>query len=250
MAVIADVFDMIAIDAEGNVIATTTLTESGIEVSVQENDVRAGKGNQLLGVLHSDRDITVNATDVSFRYDWLAKQLGQNIVTGAGVAYAMPKWYTVELDDMDKVIELDEEPNDDNSIALYDANGVKLALTTDFTVSGKTITITKSGINVGDAVEVRTYTYDTSAQTQTINIDNAVFGKGMKIILETYEIDEETETVTHKLQWQFDKALPSGNFTINTQSAREAVTHAFSFRIVKPKSSTKVGHSIRIPVGA
>lgn len=248
MAVVADVFEVILIDSDGDTIGTTTLQEANIEVQVQENDVRGGRGNQLLGVLHSDRDITLNLTDVYFRYEWVAKQLGQDIKTGAGVAYATPKWYTVVDNAGSKEFELDETPSDSASLAIYDEGGNKLELTTDYTVSGNTVTIIDATIAAGDSVEVRTYKYQTVPTTQTIEIDNSVFAKGVTAILETLEVDESTEMATHKLQYQFDNALPSGNFTINTASEKTASTQAFNLRVVKPKTSTVVGRILRIPV--
>jgi hypothetical protein len=248
MAVVADVFDVLLISKKTNeVIGTTTLQDANIEVSVQESDVRGGKGNQLLGVLHSDRDITINLTDINFRYEWLATQLGQDIVTGAGIAYAMPKWYTVEEVSTDLQIELDHTPSDNGSIAIYDEGGNKLELTIDYTVSGNKVTIIDPTIQEGDQLEVRTYAYQTDPLTQTIEIDNQVFADGVMVILETLEIDETTEMPTHLIQYQFDNALPTGNFSINTSSAREAQTQVFNLRVVKPKNSTKVGKIVRVP---
>lgn len=244
MAVVADVFEVVLIDADGSVIGSTTLQDGNIEFAVQETDVRSGRGNVLRGVLHSDRDIKINLTDLAFRYDWIAKQLGQDIVTGAGVAYAMPKWYEA-IDNAGSVeITLDETPSDSDSVAIYGADGAAI---TTFTVSGSVVTLT-SGVNAGDKVEVRTYTYATDASTESIEIDNSVFPAGVKAVLETVEIDESTETVTHKLQWQFDNALPSGNFTINTTSSKDAQAQAFNLRVVKPSTSNVVGKSLRIPV--
>lgn len=251
MAVVADVFDVILIsNKDKSVIGTTTLQDANIEVSVQESDVRGGKGNQLLGVLHSDRDITLNLTDINFRYEWVAAQLGQDITTGAGVAYAMPKWYQVVDNSSDLEIELDHSVLDPSSVAIYDEGGNKLVESVDYTVSGKVVTILDPSIQAGDEVEVRTYTYQTDPKTQTIEIDNSVFAKGVTAILETIEIDESTEEPTHTLQYQFDNALPSGNFTINTASAREAQAQEFNLRVVKPPKSTVVGRSLRIPYGA
>lgn len=238
--VVADVFDVVLIDSNGDVFGSTTLQDAGIEVQVQENDIRAGKGNQLHGVLHSDRDITINLTDISFRYEWLAKQLGQSIVTGAGVAWAMPKWYDVKTG---LVVNLPSTPTSGATVAVYDSAGVKLS----GTLTGSNYTIS-SGVVVGDTVEVRTYSYATSASTKTISIDNSVFAKGVKAVLETVEIDSTTETATHTLQWQFDNALPSGNFNINTSSAKEAITQEFNLRVIKPKTTNVVGRSLRIPI--
>lgn len=248
MSLIADVFDVLLIDSEKNVIATTTLTEANIDVSVQENDVRGGRGNQLLGILHSDRDITINLTDAEFKYEWLAKNLGQDIITGAGVAYAMPKWYEA-VDNMGSVeITLDNEPlATDSGLKIYDEDGVEIALTTGYTIVGSVVTLV-DGV-AGDRVEVRTYKYNTDAKTETIEIDNSIFAKGVQCVLETLEIDGE-ENPLATIQYQFDKALPSGNFTINTASARTGQTQAFNLRVIKPANSTKVGKVLRIPVSA
>jgi hypothetical protein len=252
MAVIADVFEALLIDTDGDTIGTATLQEANIEVQVQENDVRGGRGNQLLGILHSDRDIMINLTDINFRYDWMAKQMGQDIVTGAGVAYAMPKSYTVVDNDTVTTgnqpgITLDKTPSASTSLAIYNASGVRI---TGFTVTTNKVDFAGAtpAVVVGDVVDVRTYTYATDAQTQTINIDNAVFAKGVKAILETLEVDESTETATHKIQYQFDNTLPSGNFTVNTSSEKTASTQAFNLRVVKPKTSTKVGKVVRFAV--
>jgi hypothetical protein len=252
MAVIADIFEVLLIDADGDTIGTSTLQEANIEVQVQENDIRSGRGNQLMGILHSDRDIMINLTDISFKYSWLSKQLGQDIVTGAGTAYAMPKWYDVVDNDTVTTgnqpgITLDKTPSDSSTLAIYNASGVRI---TGFTVTTNKVDFAGAtpAVVVGDTVEVRTYTYATDAQAQTITIDNAVFATGVKAILETLEIDESTETATHKIQYQFTKTLPSGNFTINTTSEKNASTHAFNLRVVKPPTSTEVGKIVRFAV--
>lgn len=242
---IADVFDVILIDSQTNdVIATTTLQTANLEVAVQENEVRGGKGNQLLGVLHAKRDININLTDAEFRYDWLARQLGQNIATGAGVAYAMPKWYTVSGTTTLKIT-LDETPVGKDGMVIVKASG-ELIPQANYTINGKDVTFT-SGAAADDKVEVRTYKYATAAQTEQISIDNSVFAKGVKAILETVEINGESK-ITHKLQYQFDQAVPTGNFTINTASERTASTQQFNMKVIKPQDSQEVGRVIRIPV--
>ncbi|MGZ9868115.1 hypothetical protein ACU3L3_06810 [Priestia endophytica] len=241
MAVIADVFDVLLIDGDNDVIGTTTLQDANVEVQVAENDVRAGKGNQLLGVLHSDRDINISLTDVHFRFDWIAKQLGQDIKTGEGKAYATPKFYTVDASGATPKITLDKAPIA-GTVAVYDADGEKL---TPVTVTEKVVELP---VGTAEKVEVRTYQYVTPATTETIQIDNSVFAKGVKAILDTIEIDEATEEATHQIQYEFYNALPSGNFTINTASERQAQTNETTLRVVKPKDSTVVGELKRIPL--
>lgn len=339
MALIADVFDVIIEDNDGDVIATTTLQQANIDVTVQETEVRGGKGNQLLGVLHSNRDIMINLTDAEFKYEWMAKQLGQDIVTGAGVAYAMPKFFTaagvkqisnflvttgsssasnltitlagvavtVAVGAADTTtavatlirattfagwttggaganvtftsstgglkttafaagttgvagtfsnltagtepsITLDNAVGGDSAaLKVYDELGVLIS-GADYQLSAQNDVITfTTGVVEGDKVEVRTYQYATAAGTQTIVFDNAVFATGVKIILETVEIDGD-ETVTHKIQYQFDKAIPTGAFSLNTQSQRTAASQQFNLKVIKPRTTTVVGRVLRVPI--
>lgn len=244
MGVVADVFQTVLIDTDGNAIGTTSLTESNIEVSVQENDIRYGRGNQLAGILHSDRDITLNFTEGEFKYDWLAMQLGQDITTGEKIGWAMPKWYEVVDNNSTLEVTLDHAPlASDSGIKIFDEDGVAVT----GTVSGSKVTFT-TGVSGGDKVEVRTYKYNTAATTQEIEIDNSVFAKGVQVVMETLEIDPQTEEPIATIQYIFDRALPSGSFTVNTASERTAQTQAFSLRVVKPKTSTVVGRILRIPI--
>ncbi len=247
MAVIADVFEVILIDNQNDVIGTTSLQDSNIDVSVQEQDVRGGRGNQLYGVLHSDRDINIDMNDIQFRFEWLAKQFGQDVKTGAGKAYAMPKWYLATEDVDSTVITLDKEPSSVSEMAIYNENGERI---TGFTVQGSKVDLTDATptVAIGDEVEVRTFIYDTPPTTQEFKIDNSVFAKGVKAVLETVEVDETEEVVTHQIQYEFYKAVPTGNFTINTASERSAQAQATNLRVVKPKTSTEVGVVKRIPV--
>jgi hypothetical protein len=245
MGLIADVFDVVLIDEKtGDVIGTTTLQDAGIDVKVSENEVRGGKGNALLGTLHVSRDIALNFTDAEFRYDFLAKQLGQDIKTGAGIGYAAPKWYKVVDTAGTLKITLDKAPIDESSLAIYDADGNKI-IDTAYTLAAAVVTIT-TGAVAGDDVEVRTFQFNTPAETQTIEFDAKVFSSGVKAILETVEISG-SEEITHVLQYQFDSCVPDGNFTVNTKSDRNAVTQTFNLKVIKPKTSSVVGRLLRFP---
>lgn len=243
MGLIADVFNVTLVDeVTDEVVATTTLQDASIDVKVTENEVRGGQGNPLIGTLHVSRDITISLTDAEFKYDWLARQLGQDVKTGAGVAYAAPKWYTIGSG---KTITLDNPPSTSSSIAIYDIDSKKVA-SSDYSALAGVVTFSGTGLDVGDQVEVRTYTYATSAETQTIEFDSKVFAKGLKAILETVEIEGD-ETITHTLQYQFDSTVPDGNFQIQTKSDRNAATQAFGLKVIKPKTSTVVGRLLRFP---
>jgi hypothetical protein len=248
MGFIADVFDVTLIDiASGDVVATTTLQDATIDVKVTENEIRGSKGNILLGTLHVSRDISISMNDVSFRYDFLAKQLGQDVKTGAGVAYAAPKFYTVTDNAGTLKITLDKTPSDATTLAIYDADGVKIS-SSAYTLSASAVTFT-TGVVANDSVEVRAYTYASPAETQTIEFDGAVFAKGLKAILSTIEIEGD-ETITHDLQYIFDNCVCDGNFQIATKSQREAAVQAFGLKVIKPTTTSVVGRLLRFPHSA
>jgi hypothetical protein len=195
--------------------------------------------------LHSRRDIEITLTDAEFKYDWLAVQLGKSITTGAGTGWAMPKWYTAATT-TGVTITLDEQPLASNSgLVIYKADGTLIA-GTNYSVSTKTVTFT-SGVTTGDKVEVRTYQYATTARTQTLLIDNTTFAKGLKCMLETLELAND-ETPKYKLQYQFDEAMPTGNFAISTKSEKSASAQKFDLKVIKPANTDVIGRVLRIPI--
>lgn len=245
MGLVANMFKVLIQEPNnGKTIASSTLTDASIEVAMTTNDIIAGN-NELIAILHSGRDINIPMTDVEWKYDYLAMQLGQDIKTAAGIAYSMPKFYTA-IDETGVIsITLDEIPSDANSIKIYKLDETEI---TGFTSVGEKVTFS-TGIEAGDTVEVRTYKYTTAATTQTIEIDNDIFPADYIVVLETIEIDHD-EQPTHKLQYQFDRVKPTGNITLNTTSDKNATSQQINFRVLKPKTSTVVGRALRIPVEA
>lgn len=243
MGLIADVFEVLLIKDNGDVLASSTIQTANIDIKVKENEVRGGRGNNILYTLHSGRDILVTLDDPEFRYDILATQLGSTVVTGAGTAYAPSKWYTL---DASKTITLDGTPLA-GSLVIYDATGKKLVITTDYTVATGVVTFVAAGLVQGSKVEVRTYQYTTSTTTESIDIDATKFATGLQLVLETIEIDED-ENVTHKIQYQFPNATPDGNFKIDTKAERTGSSNQMVMKIIKPKDSDLVGTVLRIPV--
>jgi hypothetical protein len=243
---VCDVFDAVIRDnVDGSVAGTTTLQSANIDVAVNEVEIRSGKGNALQATLHVQRDISVDLTDVEWKPEWIAKQLGTNVVVGASEAYAMPKWYVATSDTGIKIT-LDKEPlAEDNGLAIYDIDGT-LIPTENYTVSAKVVTFT-TGVQAGDEVEVRTYKYATDAKTQTVTIESDKFSHGVTLILSTFETDED-ESNPFELQYQFPNAVPNGSFQINTSSEKNAATQNLKLKVIKPATTTVVGKLLRIPL--
>lgn len=248
MGLVADVFTAQLNKSNGDILALSTLQDANIDFKVQETDVRSGQGNNIRYTIHTGRDITISLTDAEFRYDVLSTQLGSDIVTGAGVAFAQSKFYTVATVSTNKQITLDNSPIT-GTLALYDATGTKLALTTDYTVSGAVVTILASGVSTGDKVEARSYQYNTDATTESIEINAKNFAQGVQLVLSTMEINDQEQPIA-TIQYIFDNCIPDGNFQMNTKSDKSAYTQAMTMKVVKPANSDVVGRILRIPVTA
>lgn len=242
MGLVADVFKFMAIDENGNVVASATLQDANIEITANTSDVRGGQGNGLIAILHSERDINIPITDVKWDYKYLAMFLGQTIKTAAGVAYSFPEWYEASEEDEVVSITLNETPAAGETLSYTDEDGK----TVTGVANGKTVTFAK-GVKSGDNVLVNSYKYATNANTESVDFDSNVFAKDFTVVLETIELDDDTEP-THRLQYIFDRSKPVGSFNLNTTSERNASTQQMSFRVLKPRASTKVGRALRIPI--
>ncbi len=246
MSLVADVFDIQLVDDSGNIIGTTTLESADLNITIDEQEVYGGKGHALLAVLHSARKVEITCAEMSFKWDWIANQLGQTASTAAVDLWAVPKFYTA-VDNAGSIqITLDETPkNDEEDIAIYTDAGVLIADTT-YSISGKIVTFA-TGVTAGKVVEVRGYIYTSDATASTILIDNVSFADGVKAILTTIEIDED-ESPLYTIQVQLDEVLPSGNFSITTQSQRNASVSNFTFKAIKPRTSDTIGKIVRVPI--
>lgn len=243
---IADVFDVAFYHDDVIAFTSDTLTDANIEVAVNETEVRGGKGNGLIATLHSGRDITITITDPIFKLETLALQLGQDIITGAGVGYTTLEKLAVVLEVADKIITLPKTPKYPAKLKVS-LDGVDLIETTDYTLSGTTITITKVGVEVEDIIEVQPYAYDTSATSEKIVIDNKTYAIGGKLVLSTLETDTE-EKPTANLFYVFHSAQPSGNFTVNTTSEKEANATEIELKVLKSVTSDEIGYILREPI--
>jgi len=252
MSLIADIFDIILQTDTGDLIASTTLQSADLKIAVDSKEVRGGRGDALLAILHSKRDVDLSVSEITFKWDWIANQLGVTASTGATTAWATSKIYTcVDLDGEAAGtaigFTLDNTPLASSSgLKIFNATtGVEVALTSGYTISTADVTIV--GGVVGAKYEVRGYKYTTGATASSLDINNTSFADGCVCILETLEISED-ETPLARIQIQLDECLPSGNFSISTKKEKDANVSNFDFRAIKPANSNSIGRMIRIPI--
>lgn len=243
---IADVFDMVFFQGTEVAYTSDTLTDTNIDIKVSEKEVRGGKGNGIIATLHSGRDITVKVTDPVAKLSTVALQLGQDIVTGAGIGYCMVQKKTVKTVESALQITLDKTPLVPANVQI-EFQGTKLTYTTDYTVTGTVVAFVGSKVKAEDNVSVLPYTYTSDVTSERISIQADVYAKGGKLVLQTIEIDE-TETPIANLFYVFANAIPTGNITIATKSERDANASDFELKVIKPSDSDEVGYILREPI--
>lgn len=241
---IADVFTLDFLKDEKTVISCDALTDSTIDITVSEKEVRGGQGNNLIATLHSGRDISIKANDVAFDFGVLATNLGSQIVAAAGVGYVPRKVYKVDLAVEAKTVTLEKAPIDKEKLEIFDKDGKSLAVTTDYTIAGAVLTLVGSKVNEGDEITVNAYSYKTNATTENISITADTYPSGGKLILTTLEIDATSETPVATIQFVFPLAKPSGNISFSTSSERDAMKSALDFKVIKGATS-EIGYVYR-----
>ena len=251
MSLVADCFNVLLIDDTGKIFASTTLQSADIDIKVDSKEIRAGRGDALISVLHSGRQVDIKLAEATFKYDWIAKQLGTTIgAAGATTAWAMPKFYTAATT-TGVTITLDPKPISNtltvSAIEIYTSAGVLVPAANYSMVASTGVVTFTSGVVASDIVEVRGYKYTTAATATTVTIDNVSFADGVICVLETLEIDED-ETNLAKIQYIFDEVLPSGNLNISTKKERDASITNVELKAIKPRTSDTIGRVIRIPV--
>ena len=248
MSLVADVFNVLLIDDTGTIFASTTLQSADIDIKVDSKEVKAGRGDALISILHSGRQVDIKLSEATFKYDWLAKQLGTTVGSAAATtAWAMPTFYTAATTTGVTITILPLPLATLSGIEIYSSAGVLLAPATYSVVAATGVVTFTSGVVAGAIVEVRGYKYTTASTATTVTISNATFADGVICVLETLEIDED-ETNLAKIQYIFDEVLPSGNFTISTKKERDANISNFELKAIKPRTSDTIGRIIRIPV--
>ena len=125
----------------------TTNLNTSIEVSMQEQNVNAGKGNQLIYSYKYGRELAVNLEAANWDIRYIAMQTGSQIAEGLDEVYRLGKCIQIT----DGIGVLDTVPIGDVAVEL--SNGLIITVTPEDT----TIDLTKYGIE-NEAVKV-TYRY-------------------------------------------------------------------------------------------
>ncbi|MCR2050667.1 Ig-like domain-containing protein [Acetatifactor muris] len=178
----------------------TTNLNTSIEVSMQEQNVNAGKGNQLIYSYKYGRELAVNLEAANWDIRFIAMQTGSQITEGLDDVYKLAECVQVT----NGIGVLKSLPIDDVAVEL--SNGLIITVTPEST----TIDLTKYGIE--NEVVKATYRYNRIAKSITIDSESSPF---------VYELVLSADKHNNRLgkvgtvQVIIPSYQPSGNFTMS-----------------------------------
>ena len=259
-------------DNNGNrklVFMSENLTSGGIVSSQENTDVRNGQGNGLFAILPGQKDVTVNLTENVFSFEALELNSAATKTTSAATgntglivkrpntakttagAGAFANMTVLEIEKKlpvnakevsiqigDQVFENNTKDTDPAAagdvvagkfIIVKDKNGKKydgqdtgyIMITNDDAEKLKTQTL-----------KIMPYIYKiTEPTTQILTIDSKTFAEGGELWLQTIEKDEKQKATAY-VYFVFEKAMPEGNFEINTVSEVQPNDMTINMRIL------------------
>ena len=178
----------------------TTNLNTSIEVSMQEQNVNAGKGNQLIYSYKYGRELAVNLEAANWDIRFIAMQTGSQITEGLDDVYRLAECVQIT----NGIGVLKSTPVGDVAVEL--SNGAIITVTPEAT----TIDLTKHGVE-NEAVKA-TYMYNRIAKSITIDSETSPF---------VYELVLSADKHNNRLgkvgtvQVIIPSYQPSGNFTMS-----------------------------------
>lgn len=178
----------------------TTNLNTSIEVSMQEQNVNAGKGNQLIYSYKYGRELSVNLEAANWDIRFIAMQTGSRIFEGLEDVYRLAECVQIT----NGIGVLSSVPVDDVAVEL--SNGLIITVIPD----SSTIDLTKYGIE-NEPVKA-TYRYNRIAKSITIDSETSPF---------VYELVLSADKHNNRLgkvgtvQVIIPSYQPSGNFTMS-----------------------------------
>ena len=191
------------------VLANENLTSASISRTVQEAIIKNGIANKTWSKLEYDAELNIEMASNVMSFEQIAMACGSAIVEGVTTDYTMAEKYDVE----GNAIELKETPLNEDELEIVDIATDKLLKSSDYSVSGKSITLTASA---PEGVKVLPYKY-TAQNASKITISSDKFSEAGELVLETYAVDNQAK-ITDKVTIVIHKAKPSSNFTIATSA--------------------------------
>ena len=216
--------DALLVDNETNIeYATATVKSHSIAQSVDTTEIRAGRKDVVIATIESNKSITVELEDAETKRDWVAiamdaeitdetsidvRVLPQQVVVGEGLKIKL-----------DKAPKVGSEP-----IVIFGETQIEAS----FTGAAGTLTAGESGLQVGDVVDVMSYT-TTATKAQVMQIGGEGVGRSFSLYLEESIFNGNMKVIATKITY-FPRVIPQSSFTLEgtNELGEQNVTYTFN----------------------
>lgn len=213
------VADALVITQSGLQIASGSLNSHTFDQTVDVSDLRAGRGNKIIGRLKTNKGVSVTIEDLEQTPEYQALIAGSEIQTGAITAYVMPK----EVKYTTGGITLEQTPIEKTIPCEIAKTGAKV----QGTVADKKLTIAE-GVTEGDVILVGGYKYQ-ATDAKHFKIQSGKFAENVTVILEEDVYDGETMQIIGVKQTIIPVASPDENFSLSGSKEIGDTTVSYTF---------------------
>ena len=213
------VADALLITKSGLQIAAGSLSSHTFDQTVDITDLRAGRGNKLIGRLKTNKNVAVTIEDLEQTPEFQALVSGAEIKSGSITAYVMPK----EVRYVTGGITLEHTPLATKIPCQILKNGSKV----EGTVSGTKLTIA-DGAEEGDVILVGAYTYN-AASAKHFKVQAGKFAENVTVVLEEDVYDGETMQIIGRKQTILENCSPDENFSLAGSREIGETTASYTF---------------------
>lgn len=228
-----------------------TLESHELTKKVDSEKLKGGQNNDTIATIDKNVEISLKIVDIVARQDLQSLKLGGAItkvtLSDNVYAYHMPKQYVVTSETTDKIITLSDEPKSGEEVAIYNnKTKEKLVLTTDYTISGKIITIVDTDVAIGDTLFVTGFYYKAPETAKYFEIKEGSV-PAMLTVIEVPLFDSDTRVVAKK-QYIFPRAKINASVTMKGQTEKTKNTDETTLDILKDPSLNYLGRVIYLDV--
>ena len=232
--------DVYGYDSSDNLLFTgKTMLDTSMEVSLQNQDVRAGQGNQLQYVFYHSPEMAITVNEAQFSLEFIALNAGTVITTGKDV------WTEETVTVASGAGSVTGTPLAVQGTTVYGWVTIDEDTVERVTFSGSSFTL--SDPTISQDVCVRYYANNAAARSVTIYAD--MLPSNIRLVLEAkLASSDSTTNQIGKVQIEVPKASMTGAFTLNMTPDSVSQT-PLSIRVLA-SSASSVGCAANRPVYA
>jgi hypothetical protein len=231
-----DVADVYMKFADGKVRWFGCMNTTGIEKTVDTEDIRCGIGAGLSGIVYSNSDMTLAITP-AWLNEWLIEyQTGDTFTSGSRNV-----WVTE-----DNLLGVTSTTNATVTITGTPVGGIVKVQDADgklYTATYLTGTVTITSASGGKYYSV---SYEKAVTADMVEFRNDTYPEAVSLILKTVAYDINTGLKTADLYFEFDRVISYGNLSLSLTLQTNTTNGELTFRVI-PLNNI-FGRYVSVPV--